>query len=86
VAHADPRRALHVSMAKAEAGEAATLAARAALQAHGAIGYTFEQDLHLWMRRAWSLDLAWGARRFHRERIAATVLAPGTAIGPGTTF
>ena len=86
VANGDARRALHVAMAKAEAGEAATLAARAALQAHGAIGYTFEQDLHIWMRRAWSLDLAWGARRLHRERIAAAVLAPGTPIGPGTTF
>jgi alkylation response protein AidB-like acyl-CoA dehydrogenase len=86
VAHGDPRRSLHCSMAKAETGEAAAAAARAALQVHGAIGYTFEQDLHIWMRRAWSLDLAWGARRLHRERIAATVLAAGAAIGPGTTF
>jgi alkylation response protein AidB-like acyl-CoA dehydrogenase len=86
VARGDRRRALHVSMAKAEAGEAAAFAARRALQAHGAIGYTWEQDLHLWMRRAWSLDLAWGARRLHRERIAAALLAPGAALGPGTTF
>jgi alkylation response protein AidB-like acyl-CoA dehydrogenase len=86
VARGDPRRALHVSMAKAEAGEAASFAARTALQVHGAIGYTFEQDLHLWMRRAWSLDLAWGARPFHRARIAEAVLAPGAALGPGTTF
>jgi alkylation response protein AidB-like acyl-CoA dehydrogenase len=86
VARGDPRRSLHVSMAKAEAGEAAAFAARRALQAHGAIGYTWEQDLHLWMRRAWSLDLAWGARRVHRERIAAALLAPGAELGPGTTF
>jgi alkylation response protein AidB-like acyl-CoA dehydrogenase len=86
VARGDARRALHVSMAKAEAGEAAAFAARRALQAHGAIGYTWEQDLHLWMRRAWSLDLAWGARRLHRERIAGAVLAAGAALGPGTTF
>jgi len=86
VARGDPRRALHVSMAKAEAGEAAVFAARRALQVHGAIGYTWEQDLHLWMRRAWSLDLAWGTRRRHRERVAAWVLAPGAALGPGTTF
>lgn len=86
VARGDVRRALHVSMAKAEAGEAATFAARRALQAHGAIGYTWEQDLHLWMRRAWSLDLAWGPRRLHRERVAEAVLAPGAALGPGTTF
>ena len=86
VARGDPRRSLHVSMAKAEAGEAAAFAARRALQTHGAIGYTWEQDLHLWMRRAWSLDLSWGARRFHRERVAAALLAPGAALGPGTTF
>jgi alkylation response protein AidB-like acyl-CoA dehydrogenase len=86
VARRDPRRALHVSMAKEEAGLAAAFAARTALQVHGAIGYTWEQDLHIWMRRAWSLDLAWGSRTFHRERIAAAVLAPAAALGPGTTF
>ena len=86
VARSDPRRALHASMAKAEAGEAAALAARSALQVHGAIGYTWEQDLHLWMRRAWSLDLAWGSRAFHRSRVAGAVLAPGAALGPSTTF
>jgi alkylation response protein AidB-like acyl-CoA dehydrogenase len=86
VARSDPRRALHVSMAKSEAGEAACFAARTALQVHGAIGYTFEQDLHIWMRRAWSLDLVWGARPFHRARIAEATLAEGAALGPGTTF
>jgi alkylation response protein AidB-like acyl-CoA dehydrogenase len=86
VAQRDARRALHVSMAKAEAGEAAGLAARSALQVHGAIGYTWEQDLHLWMRRAWSLDLAFGSRAFHRARIGGAVLAPGAALGPSTTF
>jgi alkylation response protein AidB-like acyl-CoA dehydrogenase len=86
VARRDPRRSLHVSMAKAEAGAAAAFAARATLQVHGAIGYTWEQDLHLWMRRAWSLDLAWGARPFHRARVEEAVLAPGAALGPGNTF
>lgn len=86
VARSDARRALHVSMAKSEAGEAAAFAARTALQVHGAIGYTFEQDLHIWMRRAWSLDLAWGTRRFHRARVAEATLAPGAALGPGTTL
>jgi len=86
VAQGDPRRALHVAMAKSEAGEAAGLAARSALQVHGAIGYTWEQDLHLWMRRAWSLDLAFGSRAFHRARIGSNVLAAGAALGPSTTF
>jgi alkylation response protein AidB-like acyl-CoA dehydrogenase len=86
VAHSDPRRGLHVSMAKSEAGEAAAFAARTALQVHGAIGYTFEQDLHIWMRRAWSLELAFGTRPFHRARVAEASFAPGAALGPGTTF
>ncbi len=79
-------RAVDVSHAKVAAGEAAALAARTALQVHGAIGYTWEQDLHVWMRRAWSLELAWGSGRFHRERVANAILAPGAQIGPGTTF
>jgi hypothetical protein len=86
VAHASPQRAAHVSMAKLVATEAARFAARMALQCHGAIGYTWEQDLHLWMRRAWSLELAWGSGRFHRERVADCILAPNARVGPGTTF
>src|SRR5439155_16797093 len=49
-----------VSLAKAQASEAALLAARKALQVHGAIGYTDEYDLHMWMKRAWALAAAWG--------------------------
>jgi len=70
VAHGSPERAIAVSHAKAAASEAATLAAKTALQVHGAIGYTWEVDLHLWMKRAWSLDLAWGSAAWHRQRIA----------------
>jgi alkylation response protein AidB-like acyl-CoA dehydrogenase len=66
---AEDERALHASMAKACAGEAAHLAARTALQCHGAIGYSFEHDLHLWMKRVWALERAWGDARWHRERV-----------------
>jgi alkylation response protein AidB-like acyl-CoA dehydrogenase len=80
------RRAVEVSHAKLAAGRAAARAARAALQVHGAIGYTWEQDLQIWMRRAWSLELEWGDGAFHRRRVADAVLAPGARIGPGCTF
>ncbi|HEY5886565.1 MAG TPA: acyl-CoA dehydrogenase [Acidimicrobiales bacterium] len=63
-----------VSMAKAMAGDAAEQAARVALQVHGAIGYTFESDLHLWMKRVWALSPAWGDATWHRRRVAATLL------------
>ncbi len=66
----DPRRSRDVSLAKALASEAVDLAARTALQCHGAIGYTFEYDLHLWMKRGWALSAAWGDAAWHRNRIA----------------
>ncbi len=86
VARSGARRGLHVSMAKAAACEAAIRAGRVALQVHGAIGYTWEQDLHIWMRRAWSLEQTWGLGRFHRKRVSDVVLEPGAGIGPGETF
>jgi alkylation response protein AidB-like acyl-CoA dehydrogenase len=69
LAHGDPERTLHASMAKALASEAALLAARKALQCHGAIGYAFENDLHLWMKRVWALASAWGDANEHRARV-----------------
>ncbi|MFI7706324.1 acyl-CoA dehydrogenase family protein [Nonomuraea sp. NPDC049480] len=63
-----------VSAAKAAAGEAATLAARVALQAHGAIGYTEELDLRFWLARAWSLSAAYGTTAVHRERLRTAVM------------
>lgn len=79
-------RSTHVSHAKLAATAAARLAARVALQVHGAIGYTWEQDLHLWLRRAWSLDLDAGGEGHHRARVANAVLADGARVGPGETF
>jgi alkylation response protein AidB-like acyl-CoA dehydrogenase len=76
-AYDDPDRKLHVSMAKAEASQAAMIAARAALQCHGAIGYTVEYDLHLWMKRAWSLAASWGDAAWHRARVGASLFGEG---------
>ena len=73
----DPDAGLHASMAKAMASDAATLAARTALQVHGAIGYTWEHDLHLWMKRAWALAAAWGDAAAHRARVLDICLGPG---------
>ncbi|HZJ27917.1 MAG TPA: acyl-CoA dehydrogenase family protein [Acidimicrobiia bacterium] len=74
LAHADPEAAVHVSMAKAAAADAATLAARHALQCHGAIGYSDEHDLHLWMKRVWALAATWGDADWHRDRVARATL------------
>ncbi len=78
-AHEDPDRSVHVSMAKARASEAALVASRAALQCHGAIGYTVEYDLHLWMKRAWALAAAWGDAAWHRARAGAAILQTGAS-------
>ena len=65
---------VHASMAKCKADEAALVTARAALQCHGAIGYTTEYDLHLYMKRAWVLARSMGDGRLHRSRVAAAIL------------
>ncbi|MEU8828750.1 acyl-CoA dehydrogenase family protein [Streptomyces sp. NPDC048636] len=60
-----------VAAAKVAAGEAGYAAARAALQLHGAIGYTDEFDLSLWIRRARALRSAWGTPSVCRARVLA---------------
>jgi alkylation response protein AidB-like acyl-CoA dehydrogenase len=62
------------STAKAYASEAATEAARVSLQVHGAIGYTWECDLHLFLKRAWALSEAWGSAADHRHRLLASLV------------
>lgn len=84
LAHDAPSRSVDVSQAKAEASEAAVQAAKVALQVHGAIGYTWEIDLHLWMKRAWALEAAWGNRQWHRARIGKALL--GDAAAPSFGF
>ena len=63
--------AVAVAAAKAACGEAGYSAARAALQLHGAIGYTDEFDLSLWIRRARVLRNAWGSPSACRRRVLA---------------
>jgi alkylation response protein AidB-like acyl-CoA dehydrogenase len=58
-----------VSAAKAAASDAALLAARSALQTHGAIGFTAEHDLSLWLLRVQALRSAWGDLATHRRRV-----------------
>ncbi|WP_204046154.1 acyl-CoA dehydrogenase family protein [Acrocarpospora phusangensis] len=63
-----------VSAAKASAGEAASLAARAALQVHAPPGYDDDLDLRLWLARVWSLASAYGDTGVHRARLRSAVL------------
>jgi alkylation response protein AidB-like acyl-CoA dehydrogenase len=70
----DPDAPVHVSMAKATASDAATFVGREALQCHGAIGYSYEYDLHLFLKRAWVLAAAWGDADWHRDRVGRAIL------------
>jgi alkylation response protein AidB-like acyl-CoA dehydrogenase len=70
LAEDDPRRAVAASMAKAAAGECQRLVVRDGLQLHGGIGYTWEHDLHLLLKRAKSGDLLFGGAAAHRARLA----------------
>jgi hypothetical protein len=74
LAQGDAEAGVHVSMAKAVASDAAALTATQALQCHGAIGYSFEYDLHLFMKRAWALAAAWGDASWHRDRVGRAIL------------
>lgn len=80
------RAALHVSHAKVAATDTAVLAAETAIQVHGAMGYTYEVDLHFWMKRGWALAGAWGDRAFHQHRLAAAVLDGDMTLDPDATF
>lgn len=69
-------RARDVSAALVACGDATHRAARVGLQVHGAIGYTAECDLSLWLTRVTALRTAWGTADFHRGRIAAALREP----------
>ncbi|MEV6786547.1 acyl-CoA dehydrogenase family protein, partial [Streptomyces sp. NPDC051098] len=60
-----------ICAAKVTAGEAAYAAAGTALQLHGAVGYTDELDLALWLRKARPLRDAWGAPARCRAEVLA---------------
>jgi alkylation response protein AidB-like acyl-CoA dehydrogenase len=86
LANGDSNRALRVAHAKLACADAAWTAARKAIQVHGAMGYTWEVDLQMFMKRAWVLDAAWGDRAFHKGRVAAALLAAGAPLGPAASF
>jgi alkylation response protein AidB-like acyl-CoA dehydrogenase len=87
LATAQPTLSHDASMAKAMASDAADLAARVALQVHGAIGYTWECDLHFFMKRAWALSATWGDAATHRQLVLAQARrrgVPARRSDPGT--
>jgi alkylation response protein AidB-like acyl-CoA dehydrogenase len=72
---------LAASMAKAYASDAGTRVTNASLQTHGGIGFTWEHDLHLYLKRALSDAVMFGDARWHREQVAQMVIdGAGVAV------
>ena len=70
VAENDPRRTLAASMAKAAASDCQRLVCNDTIQIHGGMGYTWESDVQLFVKRAKTLEALFGTGRAHRRRIA----------------
>ena len=64
----DVRRA--AAAAKITAGDAAVRNGKAAIQVHGGMGFTWEVDAHLYLKRAWVLDTTFGTPDDHSEFLA----------------
>jgi len=77
-----PTAPADVSAARVLTDNAAATAARSALQVHGAIGYTWECDLHLWMKKVWALQSSWGDASWHRRRVGRWLLAGEGPVSP----
>ncbi|HSO94654.1 MAG TPA: acyl-CoA dehydrogenase family protein [Acidimicrobiia bacterium] len=65
----DPARA--VSSAKVMAGDAARLNAKGSLQVHGGMGFTWDVDVHLYLKRAWVLDTVFGTPDQHADAVVS---------------
>jgi alkylation response protein AidB-like acyl-CoA dehydrogenase len=66
---------LAASMAKAYASDAGWRVPDASIQVHGGIGFTWEHDLHFFLKRGRSNAALFGDAKWHRERVADVVLA-----------
>jgi alkylation response protein AidB-like acyl-CoA dehydrogenase len=68
--HRAPDAAAAVSIAKLYASDASRTVGNRGIQVHGGMGFTWENDLHLYYRRAKASETAFGDATFHRERLA----------------
>jgi alkylation response protein AidB-like acyl-CoA dehydrogenase len=71
----DRERSLSASMAKAWCSDASRRVMAAGLQVHGGIGFTWEHDMHLYLKRAQLDQVSYGDAAAHRDRIATLLRA-----------
>ena len=74
-----PDAEIAVSIAKMYASDAARAVGNRGIQVHGGMGFTWENDLHLYYKRAKASETAFGDSTHHRERIARLVIDAGAA-------
>lgn len=86
LAHKEALPDVPVSHAKLSAGSSAALAAENSIQCHGAMGYTWECDLHIFMKRAWSLEKSWGDSGFHQNRVLDQLKERKLPLAASDTF
>ena len=82
----NPKSALHCAHAKYMCAQATELACKNSLQAHGAMGYTWEMDLHIYMRKAWSMMACWGNEDKQQDIIFKTLSSSNEELGVLYTF
>ncbi len=71
---------LAASMAKAYASDAGWRVPDASIQVHGGIGFTWEHDLHFFLKRGKANAAMFGDSKWHRDRVADAVLAEATPV------
>jgi|TARA_B110000483_G_C18107213_1_gene508165 hypothetical protein len=82
----NPKSALHCAHAKYMSARAAEIASKNSIQTHGAMGYTWEMDLHIYMRKAWSLMACWGNEDKQQNIIFNTLKSSKDELGVLYTF
>jgi alkylation response protein AidB-like acyl-CoA dehydrogenase len=72
-----PDAASAASIAKIYSSDASRTVGNRGIQVHGGMGFTWENDIHLYYRRAKASETALGDATFHRERLARLVIDTG---------
>jgi len=75
-----PDASVAVSIAKMYSSDAGRTVGNRGIQVHGGMGFTWENDIHLYYRRAKASETALGDATFHRERIARMVIDSGAEL------
>ena len=76
-----PDASAAVSIAKIYASDAGRTVGNRGIQVHGGMGFTWENDLHLYYRRAKASEIAFGDAIFHRERLARLTIDTASVAG-----